>query len=219
MKNNLDKTNILSKTDQKNRMEPLRFLLIKTASVRAGVKPGELLRVNHYYPAENPQSAIVCLRQRDILTILNLNYAELRRGMENSLILFYHPEQLQETLSRPENQAIIRRYGYPETKDCRILIRRLKERFSGDAMPHEVGVFVGYPAKDVTGFISRQPRTPVMRGDWAVFGDAGESLVRMNLYLQVESLAGRILDVCDDLQTFFENITRLNITNRRRSNG
>jgi len=36
-----------NKIDDRHRKELLHFLLVKTAAVRRGVKPGELLRVRH----------------------------------------------------------------------------------------------------------------------------------------------------------------------------
>ena len=39
--------------DEEHRKELLRFLLVKTAAVRRGVKPAELLRVRHCYPLKD----------------------------------------------------------------------------------------------------------------------------------------------------------------------
>ena len=49
---------------EKHRKELLRFLLLKTAAVRSGVKPGELLRVQHCYKSRNSEGA-------DILKVIS----------------------------------------------------------------------------------------------------------------------------------------------------
>lgn len=189
-----------------HRKELLRFLLLKTAAVRSGVKPGELLRIQHCYHSRNSEGFKFCLYRRDILEIMQLKFYELRVESESSLILFYHPEQLGRTLKLPENTAILQKYGYPAGAAITVMLKHLQERFAGEKIPHEVGVFIGYPAKDVAGFIEQLPRTPVHRADWAVFGDAGESVARMELYRRIQQAAADLLDTCEDLQTFFRQL-------------
>lgn len=189
---------------EKHRKELLRFLLLKTAAVRSGVKPGELLRVQHCYKSRNSEGFNFCLYRADILQILKLNYLELRVEPESSLILFYHRETMAMTLSDTKNLSLLSTLGYPVGPDIDDLLAFLRERFAVEKIPHEVGVFIGYPLKDVKGFMEKLPRTPVHRGDWTVFGDAAESLEKMSLYRKAEEFAGKILDVCEDLQTFFD---------------
>ena len=189
---------------EKHRKELLRFLLLKTAAVRSGVKPGELLRVQHCYKSRNSEGFNFCLYRADILQTLKLNYLELRVEPESSLILFYHRETMAMTLSDTKNLSLLSTLGYPVGPDIDDLLAFLRERFAVEKIPHEVGVFIGYPLKDVKGFMEKLPRTPVHRGDWTVFGDAAESLEKMSLYRKAEAFAEKILDVCEDLQTFFD---------------
>ena len=58
--------------DEEHRKELLRFLLVKTAAVRLGVKPAELLRVRHCYASVNAEGLRVCLYRSDIYGILGL---------------------------------------------------------------------------------------------------------------------------------------------------
>ena len=44
-----------ARIDESHRKELLRFLLVKTAAVRRGVKPAELLRVRHCYSGVNSE--------------------------------------------------------------------------------------------------------------------------------------------------------------------
>ena len=196
-----------------HRKSLLRFLLLKTAAVRRGVKPGELLRVRRCFTEETPAGEPLCLHRRDILGILELDYVELLVEHDSSLVLFYHPGTMERTLSEPANRAILNRCGYRTDAGCDGMLKELQRRFrTGDGMPHEVGVFLGYPAKDVAGFMADLPRTPVEHGRWAVYGDAGESVARMTLYRRIEAAAERVLDVCGDPRTFLEYISNLNQT-------
>ena len=196
-----------------HRKNLLSFLLLKTAAVRRGVKPGELLRVRRCFTEETPSGEPVCLHRRDILSILELDYVELLVERDSSLVLFYHPEAMKRALCDPANRAILARCGYPADADVSALLNELQRRFRlASGLPHEVGVFLGYPAKDVAGFMANLPRTPVEHGRWAVYGDATESVARMTLYRRIEAAAERVLNVCGDTRTFLEHISTLNTT-------
>ena len=198
---------------QIHRTDLLRFLLRKTAAVRRGVKPGELLRVRRCFTAAGPDGTPVCLHRRDILRILELDYVELRVEADSSLVLFYHAATMARALREPSNRAILKTCGYDVNSDCAGLLAQLGRRFeAGGGLPHEVGVFLGYPAKDVSGFMANLPRTPVAHGRWAVYGDAGESLARMRLYRRIEAAAEGLLNVCGDPQAFFQHISHINPT-------
>lgn len=192
-----------------HRKELLRFLLLKTAAVRSGVKPGELLRIRHCYQSRNAEGFPFCLYRQDILEIMKLHYLELREEDDSSLILFYHPSTLRNTLARPENREFLRRFGYPENAATDDLLALLQHHSRRPGLPHEVGIFIGYPAKDVAGFITRESRRIyIPQADWQIFGEVGISLLRMNLYRRAEAVARRILDSCEDLQSFFERMHR-----------
>lgn len=198
--------------DESHRKELLRFLLLKTAAVRSGIKPGELLRVQHCYKSKNSEGFQFCLYRSDIFRIMQLHYLELRIEENSSLVLFYHPATLAKTLLVRENQEILKCYGYPVRKDMQAMLDSLLNRFHKEKIPHEIGIFIGYPAKDVRGFIENLPRTPVHKGTWAVFGDASESIRRMKSYLHAEGTAEKILNVCSDLQTFYKLTSNMNNT-------
>ena len=65
----------------------------------------------------------------------------------------YRPGMLREDLKRPEAAALLKECGYRDTDpvSCiRCLIGRLS---SEEEFPHEIGLFLGYPPKDVEGFM------------------------------------------------------------------
>ncbi len=189
--------------DDAHRKRLLKFLLVKTAAVRSGVKPAELLRVRNCYATENEQGFRFCLYRRDIYFTLRLEYVELKVEEGSSLVLFYHPETLRRTLAEPSNRAWLIRQGYPKDGSMADDLAELQLRATGSGIPHEVGVFIGYPLKDVAGFMRHLPSTPVHNGLWRVYGDCIESIRRMRLYGQVERLAGEALERAEDLNAFY----------------
>ena len=93
-----------NRIDERHRKELLGFLLVKTAAVRQGVKPAELLRVRHCYEGVNSEGLHICLYRSDIYGILGLDYMELKVERQSSLVLFYNPAVLGATLAESRNR-------------------------------------------------------------------------------------------------------------------
>ena len=51
-----------------------------------------------------------------------------------------------------------------------------------DTFPHEIGLFLGYPPKDVKGFIEEGPRCAKCTGCWQVYGDEEKALKTFERY-------------------------------------
>ena len=196
-----------NRIDERHRKELLGFLLVKTAAVRQGVKPAELLRVRHCYEGVNSEGLHICLYRSDIYGILGLDYMELKVERQSSLVLFYNPAVLGAMLAESRSRRWLARLGYPEMGTADELLAELRRRWQGTEMPHEVGVFIGYPLKDVAGFMNRIPATPVHRGTWRVYGDAEESLRRMRLYGRAEADASAALERAGGIDEFIEMIS------------
>ena len=195
------------KIDEGHRKELLKFLLVKTAAVRRGIKPGELLRVRHCYEGVNADGLRVCLHRSDIYSILRIDYVELKVESGSSLVLFYNRAALARTLAEARNRRWLERLGYPAGGSCDAMLAELCRRAFAEAIPHEVGVFIGYPLKDVAGFMRHIPATPVHRGAWRVYGDAAESLRRMRLYGMAEADASEAFERAGGIDEFIEMIS------------
>lgn len=189
--------------------ELLRFLLVRTAAVRCGGKPGELLRVNRVYTWQDSEGDVVRYSQRKVLSLLRLPYCVLRTDERGSLILFYHPQKLSATLRNGLHIRFLSRFGFPAEGELAQYLTILQKRFAEAYLPHEVGIFLGYPLKDVVGFIQNAPKVPV-RGRWQVFGNPRESLRKMELYRSIEVCAETILETFYDIETCLEKITQIN---------
>lgn len=94
----------------------------------------------------------------------------LRVGGGTALIYVYRPQLLRQCLSCPQAAALLSRFGYSGNAErCIVrLIQRLQQQAD---FPHEIGLFLGYPAEDVQGFIECGPRCCKCVGCWKVYGD------------------------------------------------
>ena len=95
----------------------------------------------------------------------------LRYRDGRALVYLFRPDMLERDLRDPVAAGILKETGYPdENISCRIswLIRRLEE---SDTFPHEIGLFLGYPPEDVSGFIAHRACDYKCAGCWKVYGD------------------------------------------------
>lgn len=195
MMKHVEKTETQQQKTAVCRHEPvdlLRQLFVRTAPVQRKVKPAEMLQVKYRYavcPAQGGES--FCVYQKELLRALHLETVVLRRSRQAALILFFDRKLLEASLKRSGVETILRDHGYPVGAGLDALLAHLQARFrEQESIPHEVGVFLGYPVKDVVGFINRE--APTATGAWKVYGEPAESMRLMRRHRAAERSAVRI---------------------------
>lgn len=186
------------------RMELMRRLLLQTSLVRAGVKPSEILTLNHCYGATESADGY-CVRQEDVLRRLGLPWRSLRTRENGTLTIFYDPALLSRTLSQQGVERYLVRRGYVKSDTPELWLEQLAERFEKEDFPHEVGLFLGYPLKDVVGFISARSRT-TYQGSWRIYGKKEPSLSLMNRFRKARALAENIVSEVEDWDQCIQKI-------------
>lgn len=91
------------------------------------------------------------------------------------MIYLYRPQMLEEDLANPEAEEILSDMGYPkECANCRLgqLVRRMRSKYG---FPHEIGLFLGYPPSDVSGFMRSSSKGVKCVGCWKVYGNEEEA--------------------------------------------
>lgn len=110
-----------------------------------------------------------------------------------SLILVYSPKLLAARLSAPENRELLREYGYTDDMPLDGCLERLSERTKCDDFPHEIGIFLGYPAEDVRGFVENGGCNYKLCGCWKVYGSVESARRKFAAYDRCrEYLCGRL---------------------------
>lgn len=105
---------------------------------------------------------------------LGLDFFELKKGENFVLVFFFKKDKLDKKLSTSKVSEFLNLMGY---KDCRQVydyLNLLKNRFN-DSCPDEIGVFLGYPLKDVIDFKDRDKKTCKCTGYWKCFNDEKSS--------------------------------------------
>lgn len=143
------------------------LLIDQCAPTLAGLKTGSL-----FLCADPPEDLHRALRE------LNRRYADkglrmlpMRQSGGKTLIYVYRPRLLAADLLEGQAAGILKKLDYaPEKPD--LCVARLRRRLAmGGDFPHEIGLFLGYPAEDVAGFIAHGARDAKCTGFWKVYGN------------------------------------------------
>lgn len=144
------------------------FLVQHCAPTLAGLKTASLFTC----PCDDRQALTRFLRQQNSgLQAKGLRLIPLRYSDRKALIYLYRPGKLRADLSNREAKELLVARGYdPGRCECCVvqLTRRLRQ---SQDFPHEIGLFLGYPAEDVRGFIENKAKGCKCVGCWKVYGD------------------------------------------------
>ena len=143
-------------------------LAFHCAPALAGIKSADLIS---WTGAPEEGAALVERFARE-LAGAGISVELLCRCERHGLILVYRRGLLERQLERQEVRYMLRRDGYPVDKGLEAMLgclsRRLRECRE---FPHEVGLFLGYPAEDVEGFRDHGGRDYKCCGLWKVYSD------------------------------------------------
>lgn len=112
-------------------------------------------------------------RFNDKVSVKGLKLKMLCTHHHKTLILLYNEILLKKQLSDRKNLEILKKYGYSESMTLNETLSQLATRIqSEEQFPHEIGVFLGYPADDILGFIKNKGENYMFCGYWKVYSDA-----------------------------------------------
>ena len=100
------------------------------------------------------------------LRVLPLRFTENR-----ALIYLFRPGRLRADLADTGAAELLRREGYDVADWGRCLCQLARRLRSRKEFPHEIGLFLGYPAEDVCGFMGSGAGECKCAGCWKVYGD------------------------------------------------
>lgn len=175
-----------------------KSLIFHCSPTLAGIKTGSLFLYR-------------CPSINDLLTELHdLNHRLNGKGIviealhiknSGALILAYRPKRLDADLKEQGVFPFLKGFGYTEA-DSEHAISRLKERFALQAgFPHEIGLFLGYPLIDVTGFIENRGQNSKCAGCWKVYRDERETVKLFDRYKKCKEVYLKMFDKgCSVLQ-------------------
>ncbi len=135
------------------------------APTLASIKTGSLFNAP-FDTREKMQQSIRRLNQ--MLKAYGIRVLPLRWKDGKELIYLYRPSRLARDLQDKTAQKLLRECGYtcsdPDQCICNLIMRLSR----GNEFPHEIGLFLGYPPKDVEGFMHSRDDC-LLCGLWKVY--------------------------------------------------
>ena len=156
-------------------------LVRQCAPTLAGMKPGSIFCFNHS-PLEVSRQK-VCQWNKQLAPFgLNVQILLERPGSGSVIVFVYRHDRLEQMLSDDTYQSFLAEAGYERTNLDGLLEQLAQRLRTQPEFPHEVGVFLGYPLRDVIGFIENHGRNFTCCGFWKSYGDPAEMQVCFACY-------------------------------------
>lgn len=149
------------------------YLIRNCAPTLAGLKTASLFTC----PCDDRKQLRTSLQRLNrIFSKKGLRLLPLRFSEEKALIYLYRPAMLRRDLSQDTAHCLLRHLGYNPNRCEECIVRLRKKLHSDPAFPHEIGLFLGYPAEDVRGFLEQGPDCAKCSGCWRVYGNVDSAL-------------------------------------------
>lgn len=156
-----------------------------------GIKTGSLFS----YAYQTQEALLQEVKRRNAaLSKKGLRLLVLRCAKGRALLYLFRPARLAQDLSQQEARSILQGAGYPDGTSAVCLgelVRRLKTQ---EEFPHEIGLFLSYPPKDVAGFIRHGGKCSKCSGCWQVYGDEAAAKRQFEQFKQCTEKCRRRLE-------------------------
>lgn len=156
----------------------LSVLKIATAPTANRLKVGTMVNLRN---SCRPHRDMWMRYRKKIAETLQLDYVELRCQAEHVLVLFYHRKRLVQKLKEEKIKTFLQPLGYGHCQRPEDYFEILRFRF-GNGCPDEIGIFLGYPLKDVMDFQKKEQLHCKCVGYWKCYNNVENSLRAFERY-------------------------------------
>lgn len=134
----------------------------------AGYKPSSIVTISN---RNKNMYDLWCKYGYEYLDNINLKVFEINRKENAIVLLFYNERMLSEVLSDRDNTEFLSKFGYLSSMSLTEKLNLLKNRYEYNFCPHEMGIFLGIPLRDVEDFMNCNEKECVCCGYWKVYND------------------------------------------------
>lgn len=171
-------------------------LMLECAEVLAGVKPANLISLgNRSQPCGRNLYQLWQSHNEELATRLaGLTIKVLQTKEKSLLLLCYNNDHLQRHLAHTGIRKLLHKAGYEADASNAALLAELCQRIKKNhSFPHEIGLFIGYPAKDVAAFMGLIKLPFACQCLWKVYGNPAQSLDLAEQYRCCRQRMGAVL--------------------------
>lgn len=167
----------------KNRINSsyIKWLVEILGPVILGSKPSEILNISL---SDNNKEYKINEIKLFFKNCSRLSYEIIYKENGEIKVLFMNKNVLSKIFDDKKCVNFLKFIGYPSNYDLNNYINFLIERLKDNNFPHEIGVFLGYPLKDVVGFMGYGNYELQKTKYWRVYGNTEISDEIYNRFLE-----------------------------------
>ena len=171
----------LNSMNDKEYME--NFLVYNLSLVIAGAKPSVTITIkkNNYNLYNNWNTF-----GDSFIKELKLNYIQLRECEDAVVIMVYDESILEKQLNSECNKEFLTNLGYSYNSTIADYVNTLKFRYEEYHCPHELGIFLGIPIKDVKDFMECTTKKCLLCKYWKVYNDSNKAQTIFDTYDKIK---------------------------------
>lgn len=170
-----------------------KWLFVNIASVLLADKAGELLMLR----AECSELSIEQRIERiaKLAPLWKHSYQMLYRSRVCARVIIYQQAKVQKALSHVPGW-VFDKLGYPRRMGPEKFLEQVGRRWRNkEQIPHEIGFALGYPVKDVLGYMGLVPLQCTGGCGWRIYGDVNTSLHRHSQFERAREQAVAFLSI------------------------
>ena len=143
------------------------------------VKPSEILSFSKFHKGYKENLEKI---EEVFSGCKEIKYKIIDYKNEGKQVLFYRDDELDRTLTDKNNLKFLKQIGYPSNYGLYGYLEFLSEKITNGNIPDEIGIFLGYPLKDVLGFMGYPSLKLTKINGWRVYGDSLLSDIKYNQF-------------------------------------
>ena len=163
----------------------IKRILEMIGAVILGSKPAEIINV----PGSNEDKKIKLSQIESFFSHCSrITYRIITTHDGGKRVLFINKKSMEKVLSNKRCVNFLKFIGYSSDYELNEYMDELVLRLQSGEFPHEIGVFLGYPLKDVLGFMGYGKNELVEIRNWRIYGDKEVSYEVYNNFMRDKAI-------------------------------
>lgn len=180
--------------DKKSNSEYIRWILEILGPVILGSKPSEIINIPS---SSNCRDNKLNDIQYFFSKCSRISYEIINTYDGGTRVLFINKTSLSNVLCNKKCLNFLKFIGYPSNYELQGYISTLIKKLHYKDFPHEIGIFLGYPLKDVVGFMGYGNYKYYKTKYWKIYGDPSISYDVCNNFLRDREKMKNLLHLND----------------------
>lgn len=169
----------------------IKRILEMLGAVILGSKPAEIINV----PGSKEDKKIKLSQIEAFFSNCSrITYRIITTHDGGKRVLFINEKSMEKVLVNKRCINFLKFVGYPADYELNDYMDELVFRLQSEEFPHEIGVFLGYPLKDVLGFMGYGKNELVEVKNWRIYGDKEISYEVYNNFMRDKAIMKEMIE-------------------------